>query len=140
MLKHDRLTLKSDLNLLNQVLDWFEQFCLLHICSEDWSDRQVYALKLAMAEGFSNAVRHAHHELPPETPIELELELWNDRMEIRIWDWGNPFNPDLLKEPEPGTLQEGGFGWFLLRRLSDRVVYDRLPDNRNCLLIVKSRQ
>jgi serine/threonine-protein kinase RsbW len=60
-------------------------------------------------------------------------------MEIRIWDRGQPFNPDLLEEPEPGSLIEGGYGWFLLRRLSDRVIYERCFDGRNCLLIVKYR-
>jgi serine/threonine-protein kinase RsbW len=59
-----------------------------------------------------------------------------DRLEMRIWDYGKPFNPDAIAEPSPGTLQVGGYGWFLLRRLADRVVYERNAD-RNCLLIVK---
>jgi serine/threonine-protein kinase RsbW len=56
---------------------------------------------------------------------------------MRIWDYGKPFNPDVITEPEPGTLQVGGYGWFLLRRLADKVVYERDSDTRNCLLIVK---
>ncbi|MFM6279319.1 MAG: ATP-binding protein, partial [Dolichospermum sp.] len=54
-----------------------------------------------------------------------------------IWDYGKPFNPDVISEPVPGTLQVGGYGWFLLRRLADKVVYERDQDTRNCLLIVK---
>jgi serine/threonine-protein kinase RsbW len=57
-------------------------------------------------------------------------------MEIQIWDWGQPFDPNGLREPQPGTLQEGGYGWFLLRRLADEVSYDR-QGQRNCLRIVK---
>ena len=102
-----------------------------------WSERELYRLNLALAEGFTNAVRHAHQSLPPDTTIDIDLSLWADRFEIRIWDKGKPFNPDVLTEPKPGTLQEGGYGWFLLRRLADRVVYDRNADGRNCLLIVK---
>lgn len=139
MLKHDRLTVESDVNFLTQVLAWFEEFCLQHVSHQNWSDKQLYCLKLAIAEGFTNAVRHAHHKLPPETPIVIEIGVWLDRIEIRLWDYGEPFNPDLVKEPEPGTLCEGGYGWFLLRRLSDRVVYERCSDGRNCLLIVKNR-
>ena len=56
---------------------------------------------------------------------------------IRIWDYGDPFNPELLPEPQPGELLESGYGWFLLRRLADKVTYYRSKDGRNCLSIVK---
>jgi serine/threonine-protein kinase RsbW len=136
-MQQDHLTVKSELKLLNQVQQWFEQFCLKYLLQLGWSESQLYRLNLALAEGFTNAVRHAHHALPPETTIEIDLLLWSDRLEIRIWDRGKPFNPDAIAEPEPGTLQVGGYGWFLLRRLADRVVYERSNDGRNCLLIVK---
>lgn len=137
IMQQDHLTVKSELKLLNQVQQWFEQFCLQHLSQIGWSESQLYRLNLALAEGFTNAVRHAHHALPPETTIEIDVSLWIDRLEIKIWDQGKPFNPDVIAEPEPGTLQVGGYGWFLLRRLVDRVVYERGADDRNCLLIVK---
>lgn len=136
MLEQDHLTVQSELKVLNQVQQWFEKFCLQHLSQLSWPD-QLYPLNLALAEGFTNAVRHAHYGLPPETTIDIDVTLWVDRLEIRIWDQGKPFNPDGLEEPQPGTLQEGGYGWFLLRRLADRVVYERGSDGRNCLLIVK---
>lgn len=137
MLQQDHLTVQSDLTLLNKVQKWFEGFCLKHSSKLCLPDEQRYCLNLALAEGFSNAVRHAHHDLPPATPIDIDVTLWDDRMEIQIWDWGKPFNPDVIEEPSPGTLQEGGYGWFLLRRLADKVVYQRDRHDRNCLLIVK---
>lgn len=133
-----RLKVQSDLKLLNQVQHWFENFCVQHLSQLSWPEAQLYRLNLAIAEGFTNAVRHAHQALPPETIIDIELALCSDRLEIRIWDRGKPFNPDALEEPKPGTLQEGGYGWFLLRRLADQVVYERAADGRNCLLIVKN--
>lgn len=136
-MEQDHLTVKSELKLLNLVQQWFERFCSQHLSKLGWSESQLYRLNLALAEGFTNAVRHAHHALPPETAIEIEVFLWIDRLEIKIWDHGKPFNPDAIAEPEPGTLQVGGYGWFLLRRLADHVVYERSPDSRNCLLIVK---
>jgi serine/threonine-protein kinase RsbW len=136
MLQHDHLTVESDLSVLTHIQEWFDQFCLRAV-KLFWLKEQHYPLNLALTEGFTNAVRHAHHELPLETTIEIDLRLWDDRIEIRIWDQGKPFNPDGLEEPEPGTLRQGGYGWFLLRRLADQVVYERSPDNRNCLLIVK---
>jgi serine/threonine-protein kinase RsbW len=135
MLRLERLKVKSDLIVQAQVQKWFEQFCLDNICHKYSSNHQFYRLNLALAEGFSNAVRHAHQSLPTDTIIEIELAIFDGRIEIRIWDQGEPFNPDAIEEPEPGTLCEGGYGWFLLRRLADKVVYNRCQDGRNCLLI-----
>lgn len=137
--QQDRTTVKSELKLQNQVQEWFETFCLRYLVQQGWSESHIYRMNLALAEGFTNAVRHAHRNLPPETNIEIELGLWVDRLEIRIWDYGQPFNPDKIPEPKPGTLQEHGYGWFLIRRLADQVVYERIDNQRNCLLIVKNR-
>ncbi|WP_353929979.1 anti-sigma regulatory factor [Okeanomitos corallinicola TIOX110] len=135
--QQDHLTVKSDLKLQSQVQQWFEKFSQQHLTQNGWSDSQLYRLNLALAEGFTNAVRHAHLALPPETDIEIRLSLWVDRLEIRIWDYGQPFNPDNIPEPKPGTLQDHGYGWFLIRRVADHVIYERDSDHRNCLLIVK---
>jgi serine/threonine-protein kinase RsbW len=135
MLRLERLKVKSDLTVQAQVQEWFEQFCLNYISQKYSSDRRFYRLNLALAEGFSNAVRHAHQELPSDTIIEIELAINDKHIEIRIWDQGKPFNPDVLEEPLPGTLCKGGYGWFLLRRAADRVVYERCHDGRNCLVI-----
>src|SRR5919202_231087 len=135
MLRLERLKVKSDLTVQAKVQKWFELNCSNSISKMYSSAHQFHRLNLALAEGFSNAVRHAHQELPSETTIEIELAISDERIEIRIWDQGKPFDPDTLEEPKPGTLCEGGYGWFLLRRLADRVVYERCQDGRNCLLI-----
>jgi serine/threonine-protein kinase RsbW len=138
MLRLERLKVRSDLTVQAQVQKWFEKFYSNHISQNANSQRQFYRLNLALAEGFSNAVRHAHQELPSDTTIEIELAIRDERIEIRIWDQGKPFNPNDVKEPLPGTLCKGGYGWFLLRRLADQVVYERCQDGRNCLLISSS--
>ncbi|MBD2099536.1 ATP-binding protein [Leptolyngbya sp. FACHB-261] len=137
------LEVNSDLHALTQVQEWFEAFCAEQIACEDcgelrqWLGTQVYPLSLALAEGFTNAVRHAHHNLPLSTPVVLQIQLDEKRLAIRIWDYGKPFDPSTLKEPSPGTLQEGGYGWYLLRRLADDLHYIRTDRERNCLEIVK---
>jgi len=53
-------------------------------------------------EGFTNAVRHAHKNLPLETPIELEVMVLNEHLEVKILDWGEPFDIQAkLKEEWP---------------------------------------
>ncbi len=143
MLAQADLKVNSDLAALTQVQEWFEQFCSDQITGagpetfREWLRSQLYPLSLALAEGFTNAVRHAHHDLPLNTPIALQVQLSLDRLELRIWDYGQPFDPNTLAEPSPGTLQEGGYGWYLLRRLADDLHYTRIDHQRNCLEIVK---
>ncbi len=154
LLQCDRFLVQSNLVLLADIQERFRLFCLRNSEEFPWLKDQLNALNLALAEGFTNAVRHAHRGLPQETPIEIVLSLWSEkslsyvqskslptrdrqRLEIRIWDHGPPFDPDSLEEPQPGTLRQGGYGWFLLRRLADRVIYERDPNGHNCLLIVK---
>jgi serine/threonine-protein kinase RsbW len=123
--------------LVAQVQHWFKDVCYSLEGDFAWVDNYTDRLGLALTEGFTNAVRHAHAHLPPDTAINIDLALANDHVEIRIWDQGAPFNPELLPEPQPGELLESGYGWFLLRRLADHVTYKRLQDGRNCLSIVK---
>ena len=147
MLQQEHLTVKTDINRLIDVLQWFDRFCDRNLSRLSWLGDEsgnlnlaVDMLKLALDEGFTNAVRHAHKDLPPETPIDLELTLWAERLEIRIWDRGEPFDPPPLKAPDPDKLSIGGYGWFLMRSIADNVVHSRLADDRNCLLIVKYKR
>lgn len=130
-----RLTVESDLSVLTSLQDWLDEFCDRQPALSHWSDDRRYCLKLALAEGFSNAVRHAHRHRSRHTPIDLEIRLDDGHLRIYIWDFGDPFNPNQLEEPKPGTLRQGGYGWFLLRRLCDRVTYRRDRYGRNCLAI-----
>ena len=45
-----------------------------------------------MVEGFTNAVHHAHKNLSSDTPIDLAIAVFRDRLELEIWDWGKPFD------------------------------------------------
>ena len=81
------LQVNTDLNALALVLQWYEQLEHLPIPKQVWLQCQ-----LALAEGFTNAVRHAHKGMPLETPIELEVRVFNESLEMRIWDSGKPFD------------------------------------------------
>lgn len=124
MLKRVHLSVSSHLEELAAVQQWFQSRIFFLAEGSPWIMEQFDQLNLALAEGFTNAVRHAHVNLPSSTPIEIELIVAPKQVEIRIFDRGDPFDPDSLGEPQPGILREGGYGWFLLRRLADQVTYD----------------
>ncbi|MEG3877192.1 ATP-binding protein [Microcoleus sp. herbarium7] len=81
------LQVNTDISALTIVLEWFEQLKDLSLPKEVW-----YQFQLALAEGFTNAVRHAHKNLPAETPIQLEITVFNGRLEFKIWDCGPCFD------------------------------------------------
>ena len=66
----------------------------------------------------------------------------SDEAEITFTDGGIPFNP--LNSPEPDfenieDSEEGGLGIFLIRRYSDKVLYE-YSNGQNILKIVKKRK
>jgi serine/threonine-protein kinase RsbW len=96
----------TDIKSVTQVLSWLEQLDALPI-----PEAVLHQCKLVVIEGFTNAVRHAHKNLPRETPIELEITVFNERLEIKIWDEGKPFDfqaklKEELPEKSPFSLNE----------------------------------
>lgn len=129
------LQVNTDLDALAQVLEWFDQFNSPPIPSQTWMQCQ-----LALAEGFTNAVRHAHRNQPVDLEIDVEAQVLEDRIEIRIWDQGEPFDLNQRLESMPKELDseaEGGRGLRLMERIADKLSYTRMQDARNCLLIIK---
>jgi len=129
------LQVNTDLNALAQVLAWFDQFNSPPVPDGTWMRCQ-----LALVEGYTNAVRHAHQNKPVDTPIEMEVKIYEDSLEIRIWDCGPPFDLHKKLQAMPQKLDteaEGGRGLRLMQRIADRLSYERLADGRNCLTIIK---
>jgi serine/threonine-protein kinase RsbW len=129
------LQVNTDLDALAQVLEWFDQFNHPPIPSRTWMQCQ-----LALAEGFTNAVRHAHRNQPADLAINVEAQVLEDRIEIRIWDQGGPFDLVQWLASMPKELDseaEGGRGLRLMERIADKLSYSRMQDDRNCLLIIK---
>ena len=129
-------TAKTDFTELNHILSWFNQI------TQDCLPRTaLIQCQTLLAEGFTNAVRHAHQGYAVEKPIEIEVTLLEQQLEIRIWDYGQPF--DLIQQLEKLPKQvdasaSSGRGLKLLKKIADRFDYIRLEDDRNCLFMVKS--
>ena len=98
------LQVSSDIRAVTQVLDWVEELENLPI-----PQAVLHQCKLALVEGFTNAVRHAHKTLPSETLIQLAIAVFADRLEIEIWDWGQPF--DLKAKLKEELPEKNLFSW-----------------------------
>ncbi|GAB4140843.1 MAG: ATP-binding protein [Cyanobacteria bacterium J069] len=135
MLQSEHIQVETQLSKLNHVLAWFDGLRHDTIPEIVWLQCQ-----LALAEGFTNAVRHAHRNRPPETPIEISVTILNEFLEIQIWDCGPMFNLRKMLEAIPDKVDRdaaGGRGLLLMKKTADILEYRRSPDQRNCLLFVK---
>ncbi|OIP84017.1 MAG: hypothetical protein AUK37_06375 [Rhodobacterales bacterium CG2_30_65_12] len=95
-------------------------------------------VEIVLAEVLNNVVEHAYAE-HGRGVIEIEADQLENALAFRITDDGRPMpegcmpqgSPQDLDVP-PDELPEGGFGWYLIRRLTDRLGYQRSA-NRNVL-------
>lgn len=125
----------TDIRELSEILIWFDQFNHPSIPRQIWLQCQ-----LALAEAFTNAVRHAHKLKPIETPIEIEVRRFDSSIELRVWDLGSAFNLNQLLNNLSQTVDlesESGRGLKLMKQIADKIDYSRTLDDRNCLLIIK---
>ncbi len=131
-----KLQAPNTLDALSDILSWFGQLQHPLVPSSIWIRCQ-----LALAEGFTNAVRHAHHNQPSDVTVEIEVTLCEEKIEIRIWDHGPPFDLINKLQQMPSRIDKGaggGRGLKLMRDIADFLSYERTADGRNCLLIVKN--
>ncbi|MEG3839488.1 anti-sigma regulatory factor [Microcoleus sp. herbarium14] len=136
VLKKAALQVNTGLSALDRVLSWFSQLYEPRIPTSVWIRCQ-----LALAEGFTNAVRHAHEGKPSDLPVDIEVAVCSESLEIKIWDSGAAFDleqkiKEMSKKIDPEA--EGGRGLKLMKDIADSLSYKRTADGRNCLSIVKN--
>jgi serine/threonine-protein kinase RsbW len=137
VLKTKRIHVNTDLNELSKVLEWFQGLGQQSVSAEDWMQCQI-----ALAEGFTNVVRHAHQSLPPQTLIEIDLNFYPNHVEMRIWDCGPPFS--LMEQIDRYSASvtdtsTSGRGLLLLHKIANELDYRRVDETRNCLFLIKRR-
>jgi serine/threonine-protein kinase RsbW len=136
VLKKADLQVNTGLNGLDQVLSWFSRLYEPRIPTSVWIRCQ-----LALAEGFTNAVRHAHKGKPADLPVDIQVAVFAEFVEIKIWDWGDRFDLESKITNISETVDlaaSGGRGLKLMKDIADSLSYVRMADGRNCLSIAKN--
>ena len=129
------IEVKSDLQELDRILLEFDRIERDFIPLRDWLQ-----CRLALAEGFTNAVRHAHKNSPSDLSIKIKVLLQRKAMEIRIWDHGAPFDlHSFIAETSKKHADwlASGRGIPLLNKISHHLDYYRTEEQQNCLVIIK---
>jgi serine/threonine-protein kinase RsbW len=98
------------------------------------------AVEIVLAEALNNIVEHAY-ALQEARPLQLHADLKAGWLEIELRDRGRPLpglglpHPILPDTSGPiGNLPEGGFGWYLIHNLTDRVRYNRIAEENHLYL------
>jgi serine/threonine-protein kinase RsbW len=98
--------------------------CAAHGAPDEVGD----ALTLAADEVCTNIVRHGYAAHAPG-PITLAVEAAGGALRLTIADTAPAFDPAAAAEPDVAApcdeREEGGLGWFLVRRVVDELRYER---------------
>lgn len=105
--------------------------------SHGFTEGAVFAVRLALDEALSNAIRHGNQNNPKKT-VTVEYEVTDDQARISICDEGPGFKPAELPDP---TLDENlerphGRGVMLIQAYMTEVSYN---SRGNCVTMVKHR-
>jgi len=128
------IKLKAELNNLPFFIEFVNQKAI----NNNFTPSSVMQIELAVEEVIVNIVNYAYEEIIGE--IECSCTLKNGEIVITIVDDGKPFDmmsaedPDIDAELEDRKI--GGLGIFFIKKLMDKVLYERI-DNKNRLTLVK---
>ena len=103
-----------------------EDVLVSEVQRHDYSEASTFAIKLALEEGLTNAIRHGNR-FDPDKQIHVTFEIDSNRVVITITDQGDGFDPGGIPDP---TLDENlekpaGRGIMLMRAYMDEVCFSQ---------------
>lgn len=123
-----------------QNLDEIREFVGDAAREAGFSDRDIYSIQLAADEASSNIIEHAYSGVD-DGKLEIDCSAVDGELKIVMRDWGKPFDPSSIPEPnikaDLSDRKIGGLGMYLMRKLMDEVSYDSSPETGNILVMVK---
>ncbi len=118
--KYSKTQFCSDLSQLQAVREFVKRFCRR---APGDSERLSSELQLVINEVFCNIVKHGH--LENKRPIYVSGELGEKGVIFHISDQGLPFDPTQVNEPSFSGNRDTGYGWHIMKQLSDKINYTR---------------
>jgi serine/threonine-protein kinase RsbW len=122
---HADRTLKASLSSSLTAYHGFIESILAQLAELDWQEKDLFAIRMALEESISNAIRHGNKE-DPEKRVQIECQLGPTKFWIQITDEGVGFNPAAVPDcRSPDRLEvPGGRGLTLMRAYMTRVEYN----------------
>ncbi len=127
----------SATDILTQTQEWLTTQAIPPVVIEDTS--------IVLVEVFNNIIQHAYgFNTPANAKIDLAMVIEDDQIFIDTYDRGagmfhtpEPLRIDLAN-CELADLPESGFGWVLIERLSNKVVFSRSGGRNHLHICIKT--
>jgi serine/threonine-protein kinase RsbW len=116
--QHTAFTIPARLALISHVRGKIAEL----IGSVPGGNEHLDAIRLAVGEAASNAVRHGCSG-NEEMKVGVQCSTDGETVVVEITDPGRGFDPEQVPTPLAGELREGGMGIHFMRLTMDRVTY-----------------
>jgi serine/threonine-protein kinase RsbW len=129
------IDLPSDLGLIEAAVTYLVSRCRAF---EFEGPRLDLNFRVGVTEALANAVLYGNG-CDPEKTVRIDVSLDTSRVEVRVTDQGEGFDPRNIPDPTtPENIQSpGGRGLFLIRHLMDEMEFN---DRGNTVRMVLTRQ
>lgn len=127
-----RLSIGSTRSDLDELINEAHSFASEHL---NGRGDETHRTKLLINEVVVNAVQHGNG-FDSNKEVQLDIAVCDQRVDIRVEDEGEGFDPDAVPDPniEENLLRDHGRGLFLIKSLADEVFFER-GGRRVCVAI-----
>jgi serine/threonine-protein kinase RsbW len=103
-----------------------------------FDEAQVFAIKLALEEALTNAIKHGNR-MDPSKQVTIDYTVTDRAVRITVCDEGGGFSPERVPDPTADVNLEKptGRGVMLIRAYMTEVHFNRAG---NCITMVKRRE
>jgi len=102
----------------------------------------TYTVLVAVDEACTNIIEHAYGG-EGRGDIQCACDVKDDSLTITLRDWGDPFDPASVPEPDFNVplqeLQLRGVGLVLMKKIMDGIIFSSTPDGENMLTMIKRK-
>ncbi|MFQ5536771.1 MAG: ATP-binding protein [Gemmatimonadota bacterium] len=130
------LELPTDIRTIEHAVEYVIQQC--EDCYEVEHKLRLN-FRVGLSEALSNAMLYGNgHD--PSKRVRVEVRITDGKIEARVVDQGDGFNPCVVPDPtEPENLLKcGGRGLFLMRQLLDEVSFNERGNEVRLVLNLES--
>ena len=100
---------------------------------------EIERFVLAVNEAFANIVQHAY-DGSRDRKVEVEILEFEDRVEVRLRDWGRPLSESDLCPRSLDDVRPGGLGLHFIKAGVDDCSYDTSLDQGTRVCLVKHKK
>lgn len=127
-----RLSIGSTRSDLDELISEAHSFASEHL---NGRGDETHRAKLLINEVIVNAVKHGNG-FDSSKEVQLDIAVCDQRVDIRVEDEGEGFDPDAIPDPsaDENLHRDHGRGIFLIKSLADEVCFER-GGRRVCVAI-----